>query len=60
LAYSDVEPFIYKSKKSGKQNLKKEIVINRFAIDNLRRVNVGIPDDNGKIQKRRFIIVDDD
>jgi hypothetical protein len=59
LAYADVEPFIYKSK-SGKQNLKKEIVINRFAIDNLRRVNIGIPDSNGKIQKRRFIVVDDE
>jgi len=59
IPFAAVKDFLYQRKKSAKQNLKQEIVINRFAIDNLRRVNVGIMDAKGKVQKRRFVVVDD-
>lgn len=59
IPFEAVKSFLYKRNNSAKQNLRKEIVINRFAIDNIRRINVGIPGDDGKVQKRRFIVVDD-
>lgn len=55
-----IDGWKYDRKKSGKQNLRREIILNRFDFSNIRKMNIGLRDENGKlIEKKRYEVVDD-